>query len=288
MLKKLIRINSPLVYMLLAGLVFSTLAFVYEGRGKLDDGSKTLLTVTSFVFGFYINSLISQARSRHSKVVESLREEGGYLKAIYEMSKTSFSQGTMEKQKDAIDKYLMASMDYRTSDYSKSYPEFEQLYNCLLEMGPDTKQQDGAWGQIIRIISEISKARSRIETLVKERVSAFEWVVLLALLGLVIYFVFSLNSGGAVSVVLTACIATSLTMLPLILYKLDSLKWKEDKYFWQPIEELFKDLDLIPYYPKLLVDQKRLEIAKGETVRLAEYPNPYPDLSGKKITTYTE
>ena len=76
MFRKIIKINNPLIYMLLVGIFFSTLAFFYKGSGRLDDSSKTLLTVTSFVFGFYINSLISQARSRHAKVVESLREEG--------------------------------------------------------------------------------------------------------------------------------------------------------------------------------------------------------------------
>jgi len=271
--------------MALAFIGFLTIALFYGGHG-LSDSSKILLTVTSFVFGFYINSLITQSRSRHAKVVEALREEGGYIKAIYYITSGVFSREVIDAEREIIDEYLMAGMDYRVIDYAKSSPHFRNLFDHLMKVRSETKQQEVAWGHLVRILGEISKSRNRIEALVKERVSSFEWMTLTILLTLVIYFVYSLNTRSLASITITSFIATSLTMLIIILHGLDSLRWKEDKWFWTPIEELFLGLDLLPYYPKILVDTERLKLKKGQPVRLADYPNEYPDMAGKVVTIH--
>ena len=286
MFNSFVTLKNPLRYLLIFFLFFAVAAYIFRGRGALSDSSKTLLTVTSFVFGFYINNLISHARNRHGKVVESLREEGGYIKAIYFNLQASFSAEVAEGEQKIIDEYLTTSMDYRTYDYAKCSPQFEEMYKSLINLRPETKKQDATYGQIIRIISELSKNRTRVETLVKERISMFEWLIISALLAVVLYFVYALNSGTLLSVILTSLIATSITMLLVVLYSLDSLRWKEDKWFWDPLEELFTSLDLIPYFPKTLVDLGRVKPVKGHPVRLAECPYPYPNISDKKIILY--
>lgn len=286
-MRSLLNANNPLPQMLLAFIFFLLVALLYTGQG-LSDASKTLLTVTSFVFGFYINSLITQSRSRHAKIVESLREEGGYIKALYYMTDGVFPEQIVRKEKEFIDEYLMAGMDYRTIDISKTSPEFRRLFNHIMSIQAETKQQDVTWGHLVRIIGEISKSKSRIEALVKERVSAFEWMTLGILLSLVVYFVFSLNTGSLISILITSFISTALVMLIIVLHGLDTLSWKEEKWFWVPLEELFLGLDLLPYYPKILVDTKRLRLSKGQKVRLADYPNPYPDISDKIVTVYVK
>jgi hypothetical protein len=284
-MKHIISTGNPLYLMVMAFISFLTIATFYGGNG-LSDSSKILLTVTSFVFGFYINSLITQSRSRHAKIVEALREEGGYVKAIYYMTNGVFPSETVAAERKIIDEYLMAGMDYKVVDYAESLPQFRKLFDHLMHINAVTKPQEVAWGHLVRIAGEISKSRNRIEALVKERVSVFEWMTTAILLLLVLYFVYTLNTGSIVSILITAFIATALTMLIIILHGLDSLKWKEDKWFWTPLEELFLGLDLIPYYPKILVDTKRLQLKKGQRVRLASYPNPYPNMDGKEVAIH--
>lgn len=268
--------------MTIAFAFFSILAMFYGGHG-LSDSSKILLTVTSFVFGFYISNLITQSRNRHAKVVEGLREEGGYIKAMYYITNGVFPAHVVGAEKNMIDEYLIAGMDFKVVDYAQSSVNFRNLFDHIMKIQADTKPQEAAWGHLVRIAGEVSKNRNRIEALVKERVSSFEWMTTAILLSLVIYFVYSLNNGSVISIIVTSFIATALTMLIIILHGLDSLRWKEDKWFWLPLEELFLGLDLMPYYPKILVDTKRLNLKKGQAVRLAEYPNPYPDMTGKEV-----
>lgn len=284
-MRKLLTSNNPTHLMVLAFLCFLGLA-LFSGGDGLTDASKILLTVTSFVFGFYINSLITQSRNRHAKVVEALREEGGYIKAIYYITSGVFPAKVIDEERKIIDKYLVAGMDYKVIDYAKSAPHFRELFNHIMKIEAQTKQQEVAYGHLVRIVGEISKSRNRIEALVKERVSSFEWMTVAILLSLVIYFVFSLNTGTMLSIAITSFIATALTMLIIILQGLDSLRWKEDMWFWAPLEELFLSLDLLPYYPKILVDTHRLKLKKGNPVRLASYPNEYPNMQGKVVTIH--
>jgi uncharacterized membrane protein HdeD (DUF308 family) len=283
MFRKLINPKSPLYYLFIFLIIFAGAATMIHGAGSLDDNSQTLLAVTSFVFGFYVSDLLSNARSSHIRVVESLREEGGSIRAIYFSVKSCFDSNTVNAVRKKIDQYLMAGMDYRVYDYAKSSEQFVDLYSYIMQIDPKTPQQINAHGQITDIIGRMSENRGKVETMVKERVSPFEWLTISTMLTLVLYFVYNLNSGTILSVILTSTIATSLTMLLVVLYGLDSFRWKEDKWFWSPLEELFESMDLIPYYPEVLVTAGRIKLEPGKPVRLATYPNPYPDITNKRI-----
>lgn len=52
---------------------------------------------------------------------------------------------------------------------------------------------------------------------------------------------------------------------------------------WEPLHNLFKYLDLLPYYPEEVIRSGRINLPKGEKVRLVQYPDPYPDMSNKAI-----
>lgn len=82
--------------------------------------------------------------------------------------------------------------------------------------------------------------------------------------------------------ILTILLSTSSFIFILILRDLDGLFWKEQDWIWEPLNQLFSELDLIPYYPVDVIKQKRAKLEKGLKIRVAYYPNPYPDQSGKK------
>jgi hypothetical protein len=48
------------------------------------------------------------------------------------------------------------------------------------------------------------------------------------------------------------------------------------------LHRLFQNLGLLPYYPRVVVTERRAKV--NGRVRLADYPNPYPDISGKVVS----
>ena len=79
-----------------------------------------------------------------------------------------------------------------------------------------------------------------------------------------------------------ATVSMGITAVLYLLYDIDNLQWKEDKLIWIPLTQLFKDMNSSPYFPKKVYQRINLKLEK-EKIRLATYPNKYPDFSGKKI-----
>jgi hypothetical protein len=90
------------------------------------------------------------------------------------------------------------------------------------------------------------------------------------------------------SILIVSLLSAVLVLLLLVLSELDSLRWQEKNWIWQPLSELFTELGLIPYFPEALFKEERLKIKHFEhlkKVRIASYPNPYPDMKGKTVKT---
>ena len=83
--------------------------------------------------------------------------------------------------------------------------------------------------------------------------------------------------------VISVLVSTASVMLLLVIRELDSLRWKEHGWIWEPLEDLFSDLDLLPYYPAEVISEGRAVPKKEAKVRIAYYPKQYPDFTGKKI-----
>lgn len=72
-------------------------------------------------------------------------------------------------------------------------------------------------------------------------------------------------------------------MVMLVLYKLNNLKVNSDNKIFEPLEKLFTEMGMLEYYPKPVLDLKEAVPDEGKKIRVADYPNPYPDVINKKV-----
>ena len=82
-------------------------------------------------------------------------------------------------------------------------------------------------------------------------------------------------------------LAVALSTIVLVLRDLDHLMWKEGAWIWDPLTNLFEEIGLLPYYPDDVVVRQRFKIPEGKKYRMATYPKPYPDMSGKTVEIVT-
>lgn len=107
------------------------------------------------------------------------------------------------------------------------------------------------------------------------------------MLGVILFTLFYINNNTLPSIIITVLLSTSAVIILLILRDIDALMWKEDKWIWVPLEQAFKEMDLLPYFPDSVLFPGRVKLKKGEKVRVAYYPREYPDRSGKKVKVIT-
>ncbi len=269
----------------LIALVVSTFfaVFIKKGAGP-DDATKALFGATTFLFGIFLAFSIADSRSRFNKITTALELNRAVYLNLYQFSGILGSKTQKEVQK-LIDNLLIDTLDYFLVDYKHSSKSFLKLFKYVINLKPEAKNEQSAHLSMVKILIETTKSRKQVEALVRRSMLKFEWVILFTLLTIILFCLFSLNNGTLISTITTTLLSTAAITLVFVLRDLDNLRWKEEYGIWDPIGDLFRELDLLPYYPKTVLDIGRIRLKKGQKVRIAEYPNPYPDMTGKKVKT---
>lgn len=266
--------------------VFILIGLFFKGSGYNDQLS-TLLSVASFLFGIFVAFSIANNHSRLSKINETLKGDSAIILSIYEML-TVFGKETQEEVQKLLDKYLIDQIDYYLEDFRYSQQSFTNLYRYLINLEPRNKRQETVYDAIVNLLNNSMANRKHVETLVKQKMFTFEWISILMLLGLIIFLVFNINSGSAYSVLLSALLASASIILVFVLRDLDSLRWKEQSAIWEPLNSLFISLNLLPYYPKEVINRRGVQLTRGQEMRVVEYPDPYPEMTHKIVTVHTQ
>ena len=269
---------------ILSVVIFFVIAYSYNPI-HLSDGFDTLLGIASFLFGFYVVSAISTAKSQHESVMSHLKDTEGMLVTIHGLINV-FDDKSQKIVLDKIDNYLIQTIDYKLEiDYDKSSPSAIELLNTLQSLKPKNEQQKTAQSDSIAIMEDLLTSRALIETSTKDRISIFEWLIISMLFCVILFFVFSISkeNAGILLIILKSIVASSLLMMLIVLYRYDTLKWGKNEWVWKRLTVVFINLGLKPYFPDAIFKYEEATKPKG-MIRIASYPNKYPDMTGKVIT----
>ena len=257
--------------------------------GELDDTIKYTLTSISFVFGVILAFSIANRQRRLEVIRQKLREQDAVILDIYNLAKI-FDNNVLKSIREKLDNLLISQLDYKLRDFDKSSKEeMNELYEIIKNINTKNSLQNDVKNRILfDRLRELLRIQKEVNYQINNKMLSIEWASLI-LFGsiIIVYLLFYFNNGRLFSIITLAFIATGYFLLLLILYEFDGLRWQENNWIWVPITRLFIELDLIPYYPALLIKQKKvnLEEIKDITnkIRLVNYPNFYPNFSGKKV-----
>lgn len=268
--------------------VFLLLTYFVEGQGKTDLADK-IISVSSFVFGVILAFSIANRHSRLSSIRERLREQDAKLLEIYYLSKI-FDKKVQEEIKKRIDSLLISQIDYKLIDFDKEAPGKLKEFFMFIEKLKTSKKEEGTKDKILEILENNIELQKEVVYHVKNKMMAYEWISLVVMVGIIFFsLIFYFNTNNLSSIIVVSLLCTSLTLLLFVLKDLDSLEWQEQNWIWEPLSNLFTELDLLPYFPEAVFDSGRLSkkfLSKWKKVRIAHYPSPYPSMDGKKIEVF--
>jgi len=268
---------------IIALVIFILIAIFVRGRGP-EALIIAMLSVATFLFGIFGAFVMQNRHKRLDELRSTMRKDDANYVALYKLSSV-FGEKIQAKLQKLIDDYFMATIDYSLNDYHKSAPAFLKLYDFILSLKPKTAEQKEAYDKLLGILNSANESRKYTEFLVKNTMFGFKWLTLVGLLAVILFSVFYINNGSIPSIIITVLLATASVMLLLLIRDLDSLYWKEQKWMWDPLQQVFTEMDLLPYYADDIIKTGRVKLEKGAKVRIAHYPHPYPDISGKTVKT---
>lgn len=247
---------------------------------RKDNGVLDLtLLVTPVLFSIFVAFSISERLSR----VDRIRENDSNERSSLILIDTISSLLPIDKHhhiKKLIDEYLMATMDYKMSDYQLTYINYRKLAEYLLKLQNIESERDREFHQLVE---KMLSAREQTVSLISDKLSKFEWLVYTVLaIGVVLPFLI-VNSGTFLSVLLISILSASVLVILFFLYKLDSINWKRSIRIIEPYQKTFEVMGLKRYFPEALLSDKYIRRLTGNDYRVGHFANPYPDLSDKKI-----
>jgi hypothetical protein len=280
MINKLRNFGVTTIF-ILSFVIFCFGGIFLKGNGYSSSLS-VLISVASFLFGVFIAFSASDNHAKVNRINECLKTDEAWLLSIYQLA-SIYDQETKKRIQSLIDAYLISQIDYFLEDFNQTYPAFKSLYDYCQQLEFNHKKQEIAYSKIIDCLNNIQNNRKKVEILVKQKMLKIEWVALLTLLGLILILVFYFNNGSPLSILLTALLSSAAILLVMVLRELDNLHWKESSMIWEPLNDTFKALDLLPYYPKNVLISRRTRPSRNSVIRIADYPNKYPDMTGKTV-----
>lgn len=268
------------------GVIFSVIAsfaiaLFFPGKG-LSDSVLTLLSVSTFLFGIFVAFSISGRHARLTEIRSQLRDGDASILDIYKSS-IAFGKKTQDNIRTLLDDWLIATIDYDLEDFHKANDKLMALYDAVISLKPSNAKQTMVHEKMIDSVREMNKQNKRMRYLVTDRISYSEWGSTLVLSGVILFCLFYINSGTLASIVLTVLLSVTLTLIVLVLRDLDQLYWKEQRWIWDPLTDLFRQLNLLPYFPSSVIERKRVIPIRGLSYRVARFVHPYPDMTDKKI-----
>ncbi len=269
---------------ILSIVLFTILGFFVPGKGP-SEFVISFLSISSFLFGIFAAFSISDRHSRFDEIRKSFKIWDASMLSVHRLSRV-FGKTTQMKVQKLIDKTCNATFDYKLEDYYLCWREGEPLIDYILNLHPKNDRQKIIYEELVSSLEDSSKTNKEIAYLMKDKISRFEWAILSTLGVIILFCLFYINTNTYFSIFIIVLLSASLVTILLLLRDLDDLYWKEEFWVWAPTIEFYDELGLPPYFPAPVIANKRIKrdfIKNLKEYRVAHYPNPYPDMSGKKV-----
>lgn len=247
----------------------------------VDVGSlQVLVGAAYFLFGVFVAFALDSARTRMAKVNDLLKVDEANLLALHELAQ-SLGPETGGHMRELLDRHLQDQIDYRLVHFHLSAPSHLAILRFTIDLARG-KGSDLIREQMLTLALQTNANRTQVETSTGHTLSRAEWMCIFGLLLLLLVSLPLFDTGTVWGAFIVAILGTILAAFVAILWNVDHLRWQEDTWIWAPLHRLFQNLGLLPYYPRVVVTERRAKV--NGRVRLVDYPNPYPDISGKVVS----
>lgn len=266
---------------LAAGIVVAVASYcVGPTRGDLEV-DVALASMATFLFGVLIAFTIARTTERLAVVQNLVSRNNASLLSILQLMAV-FDADKTDVVRQMIDHQLTDQIDYRLVDNHLATPSNLALTAAIIELDPQTLQQEQAYRSLLDVCIDITANRAQIESTTGQSLQPIEWIGLLLLLLILMSLIVVLPGGTLWGALIAGALAGTLVTLVVLLRKLDLLRWHEVSSIWEPTTRLFRSMGLHPYVPRQVIIDGRYR--PSGVVRVVDYPDPYPNRSTKIVT----
>ncbi len=214
-------------FALFFGASFFLPAYTFEG------GALTLFSVNSFLYGFYISPILGGQKSRIEELHKIIRSEANALFAL----QLKLKKLPKELRSDLQEMFVTYTKTKTKGQKSTSgEKEYEAIISyCLDYRGIHQEEID----KVLDLVVANQQNRTQFTMQMSNRVYSNEWMIMFILFSITLGFIVLMDvSASPLLFAVKALLCTGLTMLIVILVKLNTLTHKKARQMWQPFHKL--------------------------------------------------
>lgn len=209
---------------------------------QLSGGQLTLFSVNSFLLAFYLGPIMSSQKSRMDDLAKVIRNEAIAFFSVAIKSQ-DMTPETKREIKSMGKRYLESCL--RTRNVAEGEKEYENMIRYCIDYKGKSEEEIT---KVQQILIDNQQNRSQLSSLLQMNVYSHEWFVLFVLSIITLAYIVIIDYGqNTLLNVVAALLCTGLTMLLLILEKLNTLTHKKARQIWKPFDKLldtdFKRID---------------------------------------------
>ncbi len=227
----LLKIRLSWFFFIFFGMYFG-LTYVVPVVENLDRAAFALLSVNSFLYGFFITPVLTAQKNRIDELAKIIRAEANALFDILIKTQKLPAQSRNHIQDMCAD-YMDAS--FRQRKPGEGEHEYERIISyCLDYRGKSPEVIE----KILEKLVANQTNRSQLAMQLGNRVFSNEWWIVLVLFSVTLGFILSLDVPGVAGHTVKALLCTGISMLMINLLKLSTLSHKKAKDIWKPLDTL--------------------------------------------------
>jgi hypothetical protein len=230
-MKLLLKIRPSWFFFILF-VIFFVSTYIVPTVEQLDRAAFALLSVNSFLYGFFITPVLTAQKNRIEELSKIIRAEASAMFDILITTKKLPEQSRSLIQDMCAD-YMTAS--FRQRRPAEGEHEYERLISyCLDYRGKEPEVVE----KILEKLIANQANRSQLAMQLNNRVFANEWWIMSVLFVITLGFILSLSVPGLAGHTVKALLCTGISMLMINLLKLSTLTHKKAKDIWKPLDTL--------------------------------------------------
>lgn len=235
----------------IAVIIFSLASFLVPQFEK-REGVEVILSISTFLFAIIAGFFISRLNSRYDGMRNIVSQEDAYLLAFFKTSEL-FGESFKKHVRELIDQYYIINYDHALSQYAykETAPYYFQMWEALRKI--KNREPQSAYQVLVNQLTEVEKLRNSAATLAVERMSAGQWIILVALAIIILISLFAFQSSSFYSHLVTVLLSSSLVLILLIIRDLQNLMFTGKGLLEESGEEVLEYIGKPRYYNEYFV-----------------------------------
>jgi hypothetical protein len=151
------RIFITLVLIMAAVIVIS----LYKGKISTEMG--VLVSVITFVYGFFINSMFTFIQRKYNDFATNMADLNGNIQTLHNLVNLSGEKKFIKDMKTDLREFIMSLKELSPKYYYETQVQLEKIFRNLNDYKITDKKREVLLSRIINALRDISINRERIE-----------------------------------------------------------------------------------------------------------------------------